>query len=60
MRNILVFPDGSRTSFMYPENREVTIGESVQAQMKDDSIHVLKIKSIEPLDKEILYHLNYS
>jgi hypothetical protein len=60
MRNILLFPNGTKKDFMYPENREVVVGETFQVEMKDDSIHVMKIDRIEQLEKEIIYHLSIS
>lgn len=59
MRNILVFPDGSRQDFMYPPNRELSIGDDLQAQMKDDSLVALKISDILVQEKEIHYLLSY-
>lgn len=64
MRNILVFPDGNKQDFMYPADRKMILGQKIQIQMNDDSIHVLSISSIEPKDldgvPEIHYYLEYS
>ena len=60
MRNVLVFPDGSQHDFMYPTNRDIEVGEKLQVQFKDDSIHVLIVKNIEKTDKVIYYYLSYS
>lgn len=57
MRNILIFPDGSRQDFMYPSNRDLKEGEDLQVQMKDDSIILFKICSIEVKEKEVHFTL---
>lgn len=57
MRNVLVFPDGSKHDFMYPTDRDIDIGSPFQVQMKDDSIRVLRVKSIEKTEKAIYYYL---
>lgn len=57
MRNVLIFPDGSRQEFQYPSNREIAVGESLQVQMKDESIQVMKILAIEQQGREIHFKL---
>lgn len=60
MRNILVFPDGSEHHFQYPKNRELEIGETLQAQLQDETIHVMTVVRVEKKEKEIFYHLELS
>lgn len=57
MRNILVFPDSSEKDFMYPANRDISVGDVLQAEMKDNSIHLLKVSDIQKSQKEIRYIL---
>jgi hypothetical protein len=57
MRNILIFPDGSKQHFMYPENRDIVIGEQIQGQMNNDSIVIFEVSSIETHGNEIHYIL---
>lgn len=59
MRNILIFPDGTRNSFKYPDDQEFDVGSQLQIDMKDDSIHILTVDSIEfdHTNKSIYYHL---
>lgn len=59
MRNILVFPDGKEQDFMYPPNRDITVGVQLQIQMDDDSTRVMSVKHIQKTDKEIYYHLDF-
>lgn len=58
MRNVLVFPDGTEHDFMYPKNREVTVGEQLQILTKDDVIHILTLNRIQKTDQVIYYHLS--
>ncbi|MEB2276964.1 hypothetical protein LAV82_23380 [Bacillus sp. ILBB4] len=64
MRNILVFPDGNKQDFMYPADRKISLGQKIQVQMNDNSIHVLSIVCIEPKDlgtvPTIYYYLDHS
>lgn len=59
MRNVLIFPDGSRQEFMYPSNRDIELGEALQLQLSDESIQVLKVVSIDRQEKEIHYQLGF-
>lgn len=59
MRNILIFPDGGQQSFMYPENREIIVGEQLQVQLKDENIHILRVERIQKTDNAVYYHLSY-
>jgi hypothetical protein len=60
MRNVLIFPDGTQHQFMYPMDRELEINMKLQAQMKDNSIHVFKVKEIQKKEKEVYYFLELS
>jgi hypothetical protein len=59
MRNILVFPDGTQQDFMYPQDRDIEVGTELQVTMMDDSVHRMKVSSIEREEKRILYRLTY-
>jgi len=59
MRNILVFPDGTEQDFMYPPNREITVGEKLQAEWLDDTVHIYTVREIEKTEKAIYYYLSY-
>lgn len=59
MRNYLVFPDGTKQSFMYPEDRDITVGEEILVTMFDDSVQFMKVSRIEKKEKEILFYLSF-
>lgn len=59
MRNILVFPDGTKHPFMYPNNREVEVGTPLQTILAD-RVEILKVSRIVKTEKEIYYHLSLS
>jgi|GEM_PF-2762983 len=60
MRNVLVFPDKSEHDFMYPVNRDIHIGERLQVQFQDHTVHVLVVTDIKKTDKVIYYYLSFS
>jgi len=59
MRNVLVFPDGTEQDFMYPPDRDVTVGEKLVLQMTDNSEHHFVVAEIVHEAKRILYKLSY-
>ncbi len=60
MRNILVFPDGSEQDFQYPSNREIKVGEKLQVQLKDETVHIIQISKIQKEEKAVYYYLSLS
>lgn len=58
VRNILVFPDGTKEQFMYPSNRTIEVGEQFQVTLGSNT-HILKVESIDKKDIEVFYYLSY-
>jgi len=59
MRNILVLPNGEEIDFMYPPNREITVGTQFEATFMDGSSHLFQITEIVREEKRILYKVSY-
>lgn len=60
MRNFIVTPDGNRTSFKYPDDREIEIGTLIDLFTKRNDIEVKTthyVARIDKLSREILYHV---
>lgn len=60
MRNIFVYPDGSRTPFKYPDNRTLFEGMKLQAQTIDGNYHLFVINKIRVVNREVLFFLEYA
>lgn len=60
MRNIIVTPDGTHTSFKYPDDREVLVGTLIDLFIVRDDIEVKVchyVSRIHKTSNSVLYHV---